>query len=715
MRKIALLCLLSSIIVSQEYSSSFTSTLIDSSKNGYGSLGIYVSPLSYSEDENLWLAVYRQWQGANASSGYIGSAQISHDDLLDGEAWFTEQKLNECYPGGTLCDGDLPTASTESTGRYPSAAFAGSDRPIALWNEYTDPTYGGGNYGGYPVYSSDTDIDAEFSDWVTPFSVNNGCASLPCDPADLWNGNVIINNGAPSPKFTGIYAGWGSSPAGKHYSVTSSFYANGYFLMNDPVEVADDLMTVGAAANATFWLGENYCTTPVHSINNDGVGYFVQTGYHNDSLLTESPQTTGQCVVVKKTTDYGDNWTNDEGFMNTGYTFLTDQAKQRLSDSLFTVWQEEGNEFVYHYGDTLQFADDTLANGDQINNYVTPGMWFAGYNFGMVTDHNGGLHILLHNIVFICEDVDGGCDDADGDGEADSTFLWFGDNSGSGIYHLYSPDPTEGVDNWVATLVHDLSFEYQADWYNGEIFASHDGVDDWYYTMWSLVPRITVSSEEGSEVMWYALSAVSDYEYDVDLGTGIDSAMVVTDLDLFVAKSIDNGMTWTEPEQITETLGAAGARTPEIHVHLSNESTDDFVGVYYNIPDYAYGSTTGDLQWADYKQWVYAGVYSNDLGSDATVSLDDQVGFPIKFSLGKNYPNPFNPLTNIDYEINKDSQITLDLYDIRGTHIKNLINEKKSAGSHQFLLDAKQLSSGVYFYTMVANGITRTEKLVLMK
>ena len=107
--------------------------------------------------------------------------------------------------------------------------------------------------------------------------------------------------------------------------------------------------------------------------------------------------------------------------------------------------------------------------------------------------------------------------------------------------------------------------------------------------------------------------------------------------------------------------------------------------------------------------------FTNDLGSDATVSLDDQVGFPIKFSLGKNYPNPFNPLTNIDYEINKDSQITLDLYDIRGTHIKNLINEKKSAGSHQFLLDAKQLSSGVYFYTMVANGITRTEKLVLMK
>ena len=198
-----------------------------------------------------------------------------------------------------------------------------------------------------------------------------------------------------------------------------------------------------------------------------------------------------------------------------------------MTDSLYSLWEEEGNEYIYHYGDTIQFADDTLANGDYINYFITPGMWFGGYNFGMVTDHNGGLHVMCHSIMLICKDIDGGCEDNDGDGEADSTYLANG-YAGSGIYHFYSPDPTEGVDNWVATYVHDLSFEYTADWFNGEIFASHDGVDDWYYTMWDLVPRIEVSSEEGSEVMWYALSAVSEYEYDVDLGTGVDSAEVVT-------------------------------------------------------------------------------------------------------------------------------------------------------------------------------------------
>ena len=80
--------------------------------------------------------------------------------------------------------------------------------------------------------------------------------------------------------------------------------------MNDPVEIADDLETVDGIT--TFWYGENYATTPVHSINKDGVGYIVQMGVHNDSALTQSPQDDGQCMVMKKKTDYGMNCSNDE-------------------------------------------------------------------------------------------------------------------------------------------------------------------------------------------------------------------------------------------------------------------------------------------------------------------------------------------------------------------------------------------------------------------
>ena len=57
----------------------------------------------------------------------------------------------------------------------------------------------------------------------------------------------------------------------------------------------------------------------------------------------------------------------------------------------------------------------------------------------------------------------------------------------------------------------------------------------------------------------------------------------------------------------------------------------------------------------------------------------------------------------------------MDLFDIRGTKVKTLINESHSAGSHEFTFDGSRLASGVYFYSMTANGINKTRKLVLMK
>ena len=88
---------------------------------------------------------------------------------------------------------------------------------------------------------------------------------------------------------------------------------------------------------------------------------------------------------------------------------------------------------------------------------------------------------------------------------------------------------------------------------------------------------------------------------------------------------------------------------------------------------------------------------------------------PSAFTLKQNYPNPFNPITQIQYDMNGAGQVKMDLFDIRGAKVRTLINEQKPAGSYEFAFDGSQLSSGVYFYSMTANGITKTRKLVLMK
>ena len=163
-------------------------TLLDSSLNGYGAYIANTNPLAYALDEG-YVAAYRQFQGLNATAGYIGASQSE-----DGEEWFTEQKLNTKYPTGQE-EPSLPTATGTPQGRYPSAGFTSDGSPTAIWNEYTNTDHGGGQYGGYPLYSYDSQGIGEFSTWGNPFHMNTGCSTTPCEPQDLWNGTSYVMNG----------------------------------------------------------------------------------------------------------------------------------------------------------------------------------------------------------------------------------------------------------------------------------------------------------------------------------------------------------------------------------------------------------------------------------------------------------------------------------------------------------------------------------------
>ncbi|WP_020402517.1 T9SS type A sorting domain-containing protein [Gracilimonas tropica] len=88
---------------------------------------------------------------------------------------------------------------------------------------------------------------------------------------------------------------------------------------------------------------------------------------------------------------------------------------------------------------------------------------------------------------------------------------------------------------------------------------------------------------------------------------------------------------------------------------------------------------------------------------------------PKGYELDQNYPNPFNPTTNINYSINEAGPVTLKVYDMTGREVATLVNERMSAGSHQVTFDASNLSSGVYLYSLQANGVRLTNKMTLIK
>ena len=86
-----------------------------------------------------------------------------------------------------------------------------------------------------------------------------------------------------------------------------------------------------------------------------------------------------------------------------------------------------------------------------------------------------------------------------------------------------------------------------------------------------------------------------------------------------------------------------------------------------------------------------------------------------EYSLSQNYPNPFNPETNINYSLPKSGYVTIKIYDIAGIEIQTLVSEEKSSGSHSLQFNAKNFSSGIYFYQIRANGFTQTKKMILLK
>jgi hypothetical protein len=101
------------------------------------------------------------------------------------------------------------------------------------------------------------------------------------------------------------------------------------------------------------------------------------------------------------------------------------------------------------------------------------------------------------------------------------------------------------------------------------------------------------------------------------------------------------------------------------------------------------------------------------------------VSLPVNFDLSQNYPNPFNPSTKINYNLPSDSKVTLDIYNILGVKVGQLVNQDQSAGyySVEFSTSSfnKSISSGVYLYKITAvdkatgNNFSAIKKMIMLK
>ncbi len=106
------------------------------------------------------------------------------------------------------------------------------------------------------------------------------------------------------------------------------------------------------------------------------------------------------------------------------------------------------------------------------------------------------------------------------------------------------------------------------------------------------------------------------------------------------------------------------------------------------------------------------------IDNDGTYEYSDEIEveiIPTEFALYQNYPNPFNPSTKIRYQLPQESKVIIKIYDILGSEVITLLNEKKEPGVYEVDFNASQLSSGTYIYRLVAGSFVVTRKMLLLK
>ena len=110
------------------------------------------------------------------------------------------------------------------------------------------------------------------------------------------------------------------------------------------------------------------------------------------------------------------------------------------------------------------------------------------------------------------------------------------------------------------------------------------------------------------------------------------------------------------------------------------------------------------------KQLDYSGEYSYS----NIVEVDVKI-LPVEFALEQNYPNPFNPLTTINFEVPKTSNINISVYSVIGEKVATIANEIFEVGRYSRTFDGSELSTGIYIYRLSADEVVFTKKMLMIK
>ena len=292
--------------------------------------------------------------------------------------------------------------------------------------------------------------------------------------------------------------------------------------------------------------------------------------------------------------------------------------------------------------------------------------------------------------------------------------IW--DHAGIGVpvthYNVWREDPVLAA---TAKPIKDVTAMLSSSAKLGDSFVTDDDV------VWSYVATVPAMGWQAYSVVAATLADETETSFMVSAHT--DDSMLFECSSAVSGKSTDD----LAPEAPTSALASTSGNEVTVSWEASMNRADDLQ--YYNL--YRDGElvvSTIDLTFqeslldGEYTYEISAVDFAGNESAKASVTVqlatsvaDQSSAIPTDYALAQNFPNPFNPATHINYALPKAGHVTVKVYNTAGQEIATLVDGNQSAGNFTAVWNAVGQSSGVYFYSIKADGFSKTMKMILMK
>ena len=266
--------------------------------------------------------------------------------------------------------------------------------------------------------------------------------------------------------------------------------------------------------------------------------------------------------------------------------------------------------------------------------------------------------------------------------------------AGEGVAALYNPPTDGGVDGWVGSLT---AFEGGNGYWlvaTDDFSFSFNGVDEGLTRAAKqevrAVPKVYSYRQSDQQAFFFVQNATIGGE-----ALESDDVVIAYNDDVIVGSRFWNG-------ELTD-IPAIGVDSEFGEMYVGYAEAGDKIS--FKVLDASTGElvemdSEGNIEWSHFNMSV--------------INLTDKF-LPTEVSLSNAYPNPFNPVTMLTYDVPSDIVVSMGVYDVRGRLVDELVNGMREQGRYEVTWNADQHSSGVYMIKMTAGSTVKIQKVMLVK